>query len=164
MLTALGIDPGTTGAFALLIGPSALVFDMPVSVSVKRGKVRTRVDEAEALALGRRLAEMGPEAAAIEAVQGSAGQSAPAAFTFGYGTAVAAMAVRAAGIPLERVAPVTWKMALGLKDDADGSRARELAARLYPDAAADLVRKKHHNRADAILIAHWARITHATHR
>lgn len=162
-LIALGIDPGSaSGALALLIGDHATVFDVPTAVTVKRGKTKTRVDEPEAFALIGRLAAIGVDVAAVELVGGSAGQSAPAAFNFGYATGVLVSACRAHGLQPTRPASVTWKLALGLKDDEDGSRARELAARLYPNAAPDLRRKGDHNRADAILIAHYARLTHAT--
>lgn len=53
------------------------------------------------------------------------------------------------------VQPQAWKKHFGLiKAKKDASR--EKALELYPLQAHELRLKKHHNRAEAILIAHWA--------
>lgn len=58
------------------------------------------------------------------------------------------------------VQPQTWKRAFGLiGKDKDESRTTALA--LYPSAQHALQRKKDHNRAEALLIAHWGLQEHA---
>lgn len=55
-------------------------------------------------------------------------------------------------LPLEFVTPATWKRALGLGPDKHA--ALDKGRLLYP--MADLTLAKHHGRAEALLIAHWA--------
>lgn len=61
--------------------------------------------------------------------------------------------------PVRLVEPAAWKRAYGLRGkdaDADaGTRARNVATRLYPSAGPMLARIKDHNRAEAVLIAHY---------
>lgn len=55
------------------------------------------------------------------------------------------------------VAPQAWKAHYGIKGDSTGSVARQIAASLYPAKAEELKRVKDHNRAESLLIAHYAR-------
>lgn len=58
------------------------------------------------------------------------------------------------------VQPQTWKRFYGLLGkQKDESRLTALA--LYPCASSHLARKKDHNRAEALLIAHWGLQEHA---
>ena len=57
--------------------------------------------------------------------------------------------------PVQYVAPQRWKKAFAL--GSDKAMALETARRLYPGAAAELKRQKDHNRAEAVLLAHWGR-------
>jgi hypothetical protein len=52
------------------------------------------------------------------------------------------------------VQPQTWKRFYGLISK-DKDAGRQTALKLYPLAAGDLGRKKDHNRADSLLIAHY---------
>lgn len=58
---------------------------------------------------------------------------------------------------VEMVLPQAWKKAMGLK--ADKEESLRMARELFPDAILDL--KKHHGRAEALLIAEYARRTFA---
>ena len=71
----------------------------------------------------------------------------------GYGIWIGILA--ALNIPYTEVHPVTWKSKImaGMGKEKDASIAR--AKQLYPTA--DLSLKKHHGRADALLIAHFGR-------
>lgn len=61
--------------------------------------------------------------------------------------------------PVEIVSPLKWKRALGLiGQDKEASRAKAL--KLYPSLADQLKRKKDHNRAEAVLLAHWGLSVH----
>lgn len=59
-----------------------------------------------------------------------------------------------AGLPIIWVQPQSWKKRFGLlKKDKDESR--QVALRLMPALAAELKRKKDHNRAEALLLARY---------
>ena len=58
---------------------------------------------------------------------------------------------------VEMVLPQVWKKALGLKADKEESLI--MARQLFPDALLNL--KKHHGKAEALLIAEYARRTFA---
>ena len=59
---------------------------------------------------------------------------------------------------VQYISPAVWKKALGLlKQEKAASLA--LARRLYPTARPMLYRKKDEGRAEALLIAHYARAT-----
>jgi hypothetical protein len=62
------------------------------------------------------------------------------------------------GLPIVWVQPQTWKRHFALigKDKDEG---RQVALRLFPGMAQALARKLDHNRADALLLAHWGRST-----
>lgn len=64
------------------------------------------------------------------------------------------------------VSPQKWKRDFGLKRDQDDTdsqvkeKSRQCALRLFPDFADSALKfKNSHNRAEALLIAHWARST-----
>jgi hypothetical protein len=61
-----------------------------------------------------------------------------------------------AGIKTEAVQPQTWKKLFGL-NLADKADSLDKARTLYPTLATDLRLAKHHNRAEAVLIAHWGK-------
>jgi hypothetical protein len=63
-------------------------------------------------------------------------------------------AVDIARLQLRVVQPQTWKRHFGLLR-TEKDEARQVALRLFPMAADALKRKKDHNRADALLIAHY---------
>lgn len=157
MLTLVGIDPGVSGAVAVLTGNRIDVHDIPTLTVKKGAKVRTRVDKIATLSLFARLARFGADLVLIEDVNGAGGQSAPAAFQFGYATCVLAMASLVHGFETREVAPVAWKTKINVLHDTDGDKARAKAAALFPDQAHLFARKKDHNRADAALIAYYAR-------
>jgi hypothetical protein len=54
---------------------------------------------------------------------------------------------------LQFVSPQAWKKLFGVGNDKEAARA--CCLRLYPDAP--VTRVKDHNRAEAILVAHWLR-------
>jgi hypothetical protein len=64
-------------------------------------------------------------------------------------------AVEIARFQLQAVVPQTWQKMYGL-GGASTDELLALARSLYPDLDSQLKRKKDHNRADAVLIAHYA--------
>ncbi len=160
----IGIDPGFSGAIAVIRGNVAQVYDTPtvrVSAPPKKGKKRTRLElDTDGLAGIFTAIPVTPEGhvlyiehASVMPHQGvvSSGRYMQ---SFGYMLGLA----QGLGFNPILVRPQTWKKALGL--DSDKAKSIELAKQLYPDA--NLKRKRHddHNRAEALLITHYAKITY----
>lgn len=89
----------------------------------------------------------------IEQVHAYTGQGVSSSFRFGVGYGIIQGIVGAYGLKAIMVRPQTWKKSLGLDSSAD--RSLKLARELYPDAAHLLKRIKDHNRAEALLLAHY---------
>ena len=74
-------------------------------------------------------------------------------FGKGYGTLIGVLA--ALERPVVRVAPTTWTKALKVGPDKDAHRMR--AMETWPQHSGLFSRKKDDGRADAALIAYWAK-------
>jgi len=160
----LGIDPGLDGAVALLAGDALLeVWDIPtfeitLTGSVGSGgaaKKRRRLDTRSLYDWLVRARERGAAGAVLEEVHASPQMGVSSAFTFGRTVGEISACVRCAGIPLDFVSPNKWKKDLRVPSDKDAARMR--ATDLLPDSAGQWARKKDHNRAEAALIAWWAK-------
>ena len=145
----LGIDPGVTGALCLLRPDgSSELRDVP-TLDVKPRRIL------DLHALAGILAGWAPERPTcwIELVGPRPTDGCVGAFSFGgMWWGLKAMAV-AHGMPLEAVAPIRWRRAVGLQagDGKDASRAR--ASALLPQMAHHWPLKSHDGRAEAALIA-----------
>ena len=148
----LGVDPGGSGALALLEGSEIRVADMPV-FKVRRGK--SDKPELDVHGLSAILDDWRPEACFFERVFGMTDQSAPAAFNFGRIAGAAEAIVKTAGARFEFVAPHVWKKALKIRGKDD---ARAIATNLWPSAAGEFRRKMDQDRAEAALIAEYGRM------
>lgn len=147
----IGVDPGLTGAVAVITRPSIAgrtsVYDLPIVRVHSKGYVDSYV-------LANLFRQYEPRLIVIELagsrqMQG-VGTIAQTWLTYG-GLVATAMSMNC---PVEIVAPAKWKRALGLiGTDKEASRAKAL--HLYPTLTDQLRRKKDHNRAEAILLAHW---------
>jgi crossover junction endodeoxyribonuclease RuvC len=140
------VDPGVNGAFAVLGRQGEFV---------KCGELPRFEKLVNAVELGNLLGSYAPERAVIERVSAMPGQGVTSMFTFGcaYGVAIGVMG--GAGVPLAFVTPAKWKAHFRLSGKPKDA-ARELAIRLYPEAAPHLNLVKHHGRADALLLARYA--------
>jgi NADPH:quinone reductase-like Zn-dependent oxidoreductase len=69
------------------------------------------------------------------------------------GAGVVEAVMLALGVPVEFVAPVVWKRAMGLGTDKTDARAK--ASLTFPKHAGLWPKKLHHNRAEAALLAHY---------
>jgi crossover junction endodeoxyribonuclease RuvC len=149
----IGIDPGLTGAVALLEGDRAIrVWDMPV-VSERRGKGVCAALLADILTEARDLSSDRPEVV-LERVGARPGQGVTSMFSFGRAAGIAEGVVGALGLPLKSVTPDAWKRRarlVGKPKDA----ARTLAIELFPEIASELSRKRDGGRADALLLAYY---------
>lgn len=145
----LGIDPGITGAIAKLNGSILEVDDIPVAG--KRVELQALLDK-----LWQYIENESDEVRAfIERAQAMPKQGVVSTFNYGmtYGMLLAALA--AAEIPYEEVSAAKWKRALRISKEKDVARRR--ASELMPQGASCWPLKKHHNRAEAALIAWWGK-------
>jgi len=153
----IGIDPGSTGAIAVLSNAGLFVslHDIP-NKKVKVGKkYRTVIDAVELSRLAKRILSTSNDVI-IEKVSAMPGQGVTSVFGFGhsFGLLEGVFTYANAGIPVKLVTPQKWKKHFDLlKKDKDESR--KLALALYPNLAHELRLKKYHNRAEALLLARW---------
>jgi hypothetical protein len=162
----LGIDPGLTGACAVL-GHNGLlaVFDlptMPIPGVGPKALVKFKVD---GLALRRQILETCPSdepiAAVVEAVGAMGGKNNSVQTQGSLMRTLGAVecVLECLRLSVDYAHPQTWKRFYGLidselKDSERKAKAMDTARALYP-ACTDIARAKDHNRAEAILIAHW---------
>ena len=165
-MIVIGIDPGLTGAVAAIntATGACVVHDLPTVVLEGNGLVKRRIQGRD---LARLLLQLVPADGGarvfLEQVGAMGGQDnavqtqASLAGTF--------MGIRCVldirGWPVELVQPQRWKGTYGLKrkpeekESAYKGRHLQIARALYP--AAPLSLAKHHNRAEALLIAHYGK-------
>ena len=156
----LGIDPGATGAVALIRSDGSVTFwDTPV-VHIKSGKkTKTEMNASAASELLAGIRDESKDAVfvTIEKVSSMPGQGVASMFSFGknFGTWLGILA--ALKLPYQQISPVTWKksMMFGMPKEKDASRVK--AMQLFPNTHRDLNLMKHHGRADALLIAEYGR-------
>lgn len=148
----LGIDPGLSGALAVLDfievdAKLASVIDVP---TVAEGAKR-RVWIAP---LAEWIMELdpAPSFAFIERAQAMPEQGASSGFIYGRAVGYLEAAVLCAGIRLRTAEPAVWKRKLGLIGKGK-AESQALAQKLVCNLGEALTRKKDHNRAEAMLIA-----------
>lgn len=144
-----GIDPGLSGAVAFIRPDAAhpsnrlAVFDAPLIGG-----------EFDGVAFAKLLAERLPDLVAIEHAFSRPGQGVSSTFKFGRTFGQALGVIQAMGVPYELVSPSVWKKSFKIKPNSPKDASRLVCQRLWPDA--DIPLKRHHGRADAILIANYA--------
>ena len=95
--------------------------------------------------------------AVVEQVSAMPKQGVASSFRFGMGCGLIRGVLVTCQVPVTLVPATKWKKHFALDSDAEKSRA--LALRLWPTCR-DLVRKKDHGRAEALLMARWYLETH----
>ena len=153
----IGIDPGITGALAK-VGITGLlrVDDMPTLEKPGKTKVRREIcgdgltDLITDYLKGYSLNEV---VCVVEFVSSNPGQGVASVFSLGHSAGVIAGVLAAKGVTTEYVTPSRWKASCGLGRDKAESIAAAKA--LFPNAEQWLKRKKDHNRAEAIMLAHF---------
>jgi crossover junction endodeoxyribonuclease RuvC len=156
----IGIDPGFTGALAVIEGRNGeaefQIHDAPIfDVAGRRQMhVAAMVD-----ILGQWRDAPGRVRVFIERVHSMPGSSGRSMFAFGEGYGIWQGVAGALGYAVERVEPARWKgrMMDGMGKDKDAARFR--AALLFPQLAAQFARKQDDGRAEALLIAEYGRRT-----
>lgn len=157
-MRVVGIDPGLSGALAVLDGgrmPTVVdAVDMPVFSEKKPGGgVRRTLDCLALVEFLRRATDGGAEACVLERVAAMPRQGVSSTFRFGEAFGAAQAAVAAAGLPLVLVTPAEWKRAFRLSGDKEASR--KVASQLMPSGSGFWRLKKQDGRAEAALMALW---------
>lgn len=152
MTAIIGIDPGLTGALALMTGDALYITDLPIHEIRKGKQTKREIDTHRLVAILRDCAVHRPTVW-IENVSTRPGEGAVGAFTFGKTVGLITGAAIALDLPIEKVSPQHWKRGLNVLADKEATRAR--ASALMPRHAGLWPLKKHHGRAEAALIALW---------
>lgn len=151
----IGIDPGVSGAVGLLnsLGHYLCVYDIP-TVLANKSSNRQMVSPVDLANLLREIVaeEKGGSVVAItENVGAMPGQANISMFAFGKSLGILFGVLAALEIPTHIVSPVKWKKHFYLGKEK--GQSRELAQRMWPTAPLGL--KKHHNRAESLLLAKY---------
>jgi crossover junction endodeoxyribonuclease RuvC len=157
-MKVLAVDPGMTGALAILDGSDVLLLeDLPTHmISAGRKALRPELDLHQLHAM---LAEHAPYAHAyIERVAARPGQGVTGVFRFGQSFGAILGVITAMGIAMTLVQPRDWQRWAGCGPAPDAARQR--AAQLFPGSAERLSRKKDNHRADALLLAGFGQAGH----
>jgi crossover junction endodeoxyribonuclease RuvC len=156
----VGVDPGYTGAIALLdlqkegdtYKPKLVaVHDMPV-FEIKSG--RSTKKQLNIRAIPDLITNCGlarPDAVFIEEVSAAPGQGVVSMFRFGYVAGALAGVCVGLGITPNTIRPQVWQANVQVAKGED--EARQRATQLFPDKYQLFARKMDHNRADAAMIA-----------
>lgn len=144
-----GIDPGLTGAIAIIDTDklSSFIGDLPIV----DGRINCHSLLTNLVIVCNDGTRRHPDHVFIERAgpMPKQGVASTCKFCMCYGMILAC--VMAAKIPVTEVAPSVWKRHYKLSRDKEQSRA--LALKLYPMDGEKFARKKDHNRAEALLLA-----------
>lgn len=150
--TFIGIDPGATGAVCSLSSNGEIKFlDCPV---IKIGG-KTRPN-ATLMASGLKELITPNTRLIIESVHAMPKQGVASTFNFGMGFGIWLGVIASLEIPVELVTPQVWKKYFGLIG-TNKDASREKALQLFPGQSQELKLKKHHGRAEALLLAEYLR-------
>lgn len=140
----LGIDPGKSGAFALLDrqGKTIALHDMPP-------------DLVQTVALVELLLEHGAMRAALEQPFVGDKMGKPSILSFGQCVGDLRGVLAAFKIPFTMVKPQVWQKPFGVTGKSRGADSIGQCLKLYPTAPLIEGSKRFDGRSDALLIARW---------
>lgn len=154
MTLLIGIDPGCSGAIALIESNSMAYVSHMLMPVTKMGK-SSRVNGSAIRAFLENYDLLHNLHAYVEKVSSMPGQGVASTFTFGHAAGVVEGVLSAMGIPYTMVTPQAWKKNAGLiGKDKDAARTR--AIQLYPHLRQLDLKGNGQAIADAILIARYA--------
>lgn len=143
MRTYIGIDPGKSGALAVIY-PGGDVRVMPF-------------DSADYISI-LQMMETRPVVCCVEKVSAMPGQGVVSMFNFGHNLGFIEGVLQAHGIPYQLVPPQTWKKEFSLSSDKN--KSIEVCQKLFPNVsllATARSRKPNDGMAEALLMAEYAR-------
>ena len=150
----IGIDPGLSGAIAILENNKVLsIFDIPVMAEGKKNKRQVNGPQIyNEISLRINKFQKKDIIVVIEQVSAMPGQGVTSMFNFGQSFGVLKGICSAMQLSLYFVRPTKWKKYFGLiKTEKDASRTKVIE--IFPYISSQLSRKKDSNKADAVLIA-----------
>ena len=150
----LGIDPGLSGAIAILEKKKVLnLFDMPVMAEGKKNK--KQLNSAQLVDIIRENSIGDDEiVVVVEQVNAMPGQGVTSMFNFGQTFGAIKGVCAALNLPIFFVRPSKWKKYFELINSSkDSSRTKVIE--MYPSLSSQLAKKKDVNKSDAILIARY---------
>tara|TARA_Y100001958_G_C21160283_1_gene494311 strand:+ start:701 stop:1192 length:492 start_codon:yes stop_codon:yes gene_type:complete len=150
----IGIDPGLSGAIAILENKKVLkIFDMPVMSEGKKNK--RQLNSAQLVNIVRENINNNEEiAVVVEQVNAMPGQGVTSMFNFGQTFGAIKGVCAALNLPIYFVRPSKWKKQFELINSSkDASRTKVIE--MYPYLSDQLSKKKDVNKSDAILIARF---------
>ncbi len=151
-MKVIGIDPGLSGAIAVIEGNKVLnILDMPVMSEGKKNK--KQLNSAQLVNIIKQNVSNDEEVAVIvEQVNAMPGQGVTSMFNFGQTFGAIKGICAALNLPIFFVRPSKWKKHFGLINSSkDASRTKTIE--MYPLLSSQLSKKKDVNKSDAILIA-----------
>ena len=153
-MKVVGIDPGLSGAIAILENNKVIdIFDMPV---MSEGKKNKRQLNSAQLANILRENKLDNEeiAVVVEQVNAMPGQGVTSMFNFGQTFGAIKGVCATLKLPIFFVRPSKWKKHFELINSSkDSSRTKVIE--MYPSLSIKLAKKKDVNKSDAILIARY---------
>jgi|TARA_B100000945_G_scaffold307298_1_gene295601 crossover junction endodeoxyribonuclease RuvC len=153
-LIIIGIDPGLSGAIAILQNNKVKsIFDTPVMSEGKKNK--RQLNSAQMVKLIKsNISDVEETVVVVEHVNAMPGQGVTSMFNFGQTFGAIKGICAAIGLPIFFVRPAKWKKHFELINSSkDASRTK--AIEMYPAISDQLSKKKDVNKADAILIARY---------
>lgn len=158
-MVLLGIDPGVSGAVAAIGPAGACVADMPTLSTPSTGRTQRKIDPRGLADLLRRMVPADQTCLVVlEDVHampgGKSGSAANTSLMHSKGVIEGVLGVMR--LDMQLVSSQRWKGLYGLKSDKTASL--DTACRLYPSMAGHLKRQLDHNRAEALLLAHYGKV------
>ncbi len=158
----IGIDPGLSGAIAILENNKVLnIFDIPVMSEGKKNK--RQLNSALLVNLLKENINNKEEevVVVVEQVNAMPGQGVTSMFNFGQTFGAIKGICAALELPIYFVRPSKWKKHFELINSSkDSSRTKVIE--MYPKLSNQLAKKKDVNKSDAILIARYFSETRLT--
>ena len=150
----IGIDPGLSGAIAILENNTVLhIFDIPIMSEGKKNKRQLNSALLVNL-LKENINDKEEIAVVVEQVNAMPGQGVTSMFNFGQTFGALKGICAALELPIYFVRPSKWKKHFELINSSkDASRTKVIE--MYPKLSSQLAKKKDVNKSDAILIARF---------
>ncbi len=157
----IGIDPGLSGAIAILENNKVLkIFDIPVMSEGKKNKRQLNSALLVSL-LKENIIDSNEVSVVVEQVNAMPGQGVTSMFNFGQTFGAIKGICAALDLPIFFVRPSKWKKHFELINSTKDS-SRTKAIEMYPKLSNQLSKKKDVNKSDAILIARFFSETRLT--
>lgn len=154
----IGIDPGLDGAvYKLDLNDNTYMFFDTPTLEIKNGKKKKREYNIALMSgiLKKYDYNKDDVKVILEKIHSMPGQGVRSMFSMGEGFGIWKGIITALGYQLHLVTPQAWKkeMMQGMGKEKDASRQKAL--QLFPHFTEELKLKKHHGRADALLMAEY---------